>query len=70
GIMGLSDMDPNGDTQRQLFVLTVRKKRILHLQMITPHRASWTLGAANVPPPHDAATPARGNGLAPQPSAP
>ena len=70
GIMGLSDMDPNGDTQRQLFVLTVRKKRILHLQMITPHRASWTLGAANGPPPHDAAAPAQGNGLAPKSSAP
>lgn len=38
GIMGLTDMGPDGDTKRQLFVLTVKKRRIEHLQMVTPHR--------------------------------
>jgi len=38
GIMGITDMGPNGDTIRQLYVLTVKRKRIEHLQMITPHR--------------------------------
>ncbi len=31
-------MGPDGDTKRQLFVLTVKRKRIRHLQMVTPHR--------------------------------
>ena len=39
GVMGLIDMGPDGDAQRQLFVLTVRRKVIRHLQMVTPHRA-------------------------------
>ena len=39
GVMGLTDMGPDGDTKRQLFVLTVRRRKIEHLQMITPHRA-------------------------------
>ncbi len=39
GIMGLTDMGPDGDTKRQLFVLSVKRKRIRHLQMVTPHRA-------------------------------
>ena len=28
GIMGLTDMGPDGDTKRQLFVLSVKRKRI------------------------------------------
>ncbi|MBI2132015.1 MAG: penicillin-binding protein activator [Candidatus Tectomicrobia bacterium] len=38
GIMGLTDMGLDGDALRQLFVLTVKRKKIVHLQMITPHR--------------------------------
>jgi len=38
GLMGLTDMGPDGETLRQLFVLTVRRRKIVHLQMITPHR--------------------------------
>ncbi|MCY3825048.1 MAG: penicillin-binding protein activator [Nitrospinae bacterium] len=38
GIMGLTDMGPDNDAQRQLFVLSVEKKKIRHLQMVTPHR--------------------------------
>ncbi len=48
GVMGLTDMGPDGDTKRQLFVLTVRKRRIEHLQMITPHRA---IASGGVVPP-------------------
>ena len=47
GIMGLTDMGLDGDTLRQLFVLTVRKRKIVHLQMITPHREG--LGASPQP---------------------
>ena len=39
GVMGLTDMGPDNDAQRQLFVLSVQKKKIRHLQMVTPHRA-------------------------------
>jgi branched-chain amino acid transport system substrate-binding protein len=39
GVMGLTDMGPDGDTKRQLFVLTVKRRKIEHLQMVTPHRA-------------------------------
>ena len=38
GVMGLTDMGPDNDARRQLFVLSVEKKKIRHLQMITPHR--------------------------------
>lgn len=38
GVMGLTDMGPDGDAQRQLFVLSVEKKKIRHLQMVMPHR--------------------------------
>ena len=38
GVMGLTDMGLDGDAQRQLFVLSVEKKKIRHLQMVTPHR--------------------------------
>ena len=38
GVMGLTDMGPDNDAQRQLFVLSVQKKKIRHLQMVTPHR--------------------------------
>ncbi|MEK6711600.1 MAG: penicillin-binding protein activator [Nitrospinota bacterium] len=49
GIMGLTSMGRDGDTLRQLFVLTVRKRKIEHLQMITPHREG--LGAPPAPGP-------------------
>ena len=39
GVMGLTDMGPDNDAQRQLFVLSVQKKKIRHLQMVMPHRA-------------------------------
>lgn len=38
GVMGLTDMGPDNDASRQLFVLSVEKKKIRHLQMITPYR--------------------------------
>lgn len=38
GVTGLTDMGPDGDALRQLFVLSVEKKKIRHLQMVTPHR--------------------------------
>lgn len=38
GVMGLTDMGPDGDAQRQLFVLSVEKRKIKHLQMVAPHR--------------------------------
>ncbi|OGL61058.1 MAG: hypothetical protein A3J27_16150 [Candidatus Tectomicrobia bacterium RIFCSPLOWO2_12_FULL_69_37] len=49
GIMGLTDMGPDGDALRQLFVLTVKRKKIVHLQMITPHREG--LGGTPAPAP-------------------
>lgn len=51
GVMGLIDMGPDGDAQRQLFVLTVRRKTIRHLQMVTPHRALRELPAPETPAP-------------------
>ncbi|MBI3128835.1 MAG: penicillin-binding protein activator [Candidatus Tectomicrobia bacterium] len=50
GIMGLTDMGPEGDALRQLFVLTVRRNKIVHLQMITPHREGLAPAPA-LPPP-------------------
>ncbi len=38
GVMGLTDMGADNDAQRQLFVLSVSRKKIHHLQMVTPHR--------------------------------
>ena len=38
GVMGLTDMGADGDALRQLFVLSVEKKKIRHLQMVMPHR--------------------------------
>lgn len=37
GVTGLTDMGADGDALRQLFVLSVEKKKIRHLQMVTPH---------------------------------
>ena len=53
GVTGLTDMGADGDALRQLFVLSVDKKKIRHLQMVTPHRrfesgspgAAWREGA-------------------------
>ena len=53
GVTGLTDMGADGDALRQLFVLSVHKKQIRHLQMVTPHRrfesmspgAAWREGA-------------------------
>ena len=53
GVMGLTDMGPDNDAQRQLFVLSVQEKKIRHLQMVTPPRrfesalpgTSWREGA-------------------------
>jgi len=50
GLMGLTDMGADRDAQRQLFVLTVRRKKIIHLQMITPHRALPPAARGDVPP--------------------
>jgi len=38
GVMGLTDMGADNDARRQLFVLSVEKKKIRHLQMVAPHR--------------------------------
>ena len=38
GVMGLTDMGADNDAHRQLFVLSVSRKKIHHLQMVTPHR--------------------------------
>lgn len=57
GIMGLTDMGPDGDTKRQLFVLTVRRKRIEHIQMVTPHRATPSGDGAPLIPEREAARP-------------
>ena len=54
GVMGLTDMGPDGDTRRQLFVLTVKGRKIEHLQMITPHRA---IGIEDGAPLIDSRTP-------------
>ena len=59
GVMGLTDMGPNGDAKRQLFVLTVKRKRIRHLQMVTPHRV---LDASTGGPPDDGAPATRISG--------
>ena len=53
GVTGLTDMGADGDALRQLFVLSVEKKKIRHLQMVMPHRrfesmspgAAWREGA-------------------------
>ncbi len=60
GVMGLTDMGPDNDAQRQLFVLSVQKKKIRHLQMVTPHRtfaggAAWSDNAL-LPPALNPAT--------------
>ena len=51
GVTGLTDMGPDNDARRHLFVLSVEKKKIRHLQMVTPY---WTFesalpGAASIP---------------------
>ena len=58
--MGLTDMGPDGDARRQLFVLSVEKKKIRHIQMVTPHGmfaggAAWSEGAL-LPPALNPAT--------------
>ena len=53
GVTGLTDMGADNDALRQLFVLSVDKKKIRHLQMVMPHRrfesmspgAAWREGA-------------------------
>ena len=60
GVTGLTDMGPDNDAQRQLFVLSVQKKKIRHLQMVTPHRtfaggAAWRKNAL-LPPALNPAT--------------
>ena len=38
GVMGFTNMGEDNDARRQLFVLSVEKKKIRHLRMVTPHR--------------------------------
>ena len=63
GVTGLTDMGPDNDSLRQLFVLSVQEKKIRHLQMVAPHRrfesalpgAPWREGAL-LPPALNPAT--------------
>ena len=49
GVMGRTDMGADNDTRRELFVLSVEKKKIRHLQMVAPSH-TFAGGNALLPP--------------------